>query len=48
MAMQSTTAADTKILVKGDVKKVKYIGFKMSAGELTVEGGMSTSCAGAG
>ena len=23
------TAADTKIIVKGDVKKVKYLGFKM-------------------
>jgi formylmethanofuran dehydrogenase subunit C len=34
------TAADTQILVKGDVKKVKYIGFKMSAGELVVEGSM--------
>jgi formylmethanofuran dehydrogenase subunit C len=32
------TAADTKILVKGDVKKVKYLGFKMSAGELVIEG----------
>jgi formylmethanofuran dehydrogenase subunit C len=32
------TAADTKIVVKGDVKKVKYLGFKMSAGELVVEG----------
>jgi formylmethanofuran dehydrogenase subunit C len=32
------TAADTKIIVKGDVKKVKYLGFKMSAGELVVEG----------
>ena len=28
------TAADTKIVVKGDVKKVKYLGFKMSAGSL--------------
>lgn len=34
------TAADTKIIVKGDVKKVKYLGFKMSAGELVVESGM--------
>jgi len=33
-----TTAADTKIIVKGDVKKVKYLGFKMSAGELVIEG----------
>ena len=32
------TAADTKIVVKGDVKKVKYLGMKMSAGELIVEG----------
>jgi formylmethanofuran dehydrogenase subunit C len=32
------TTADTKIIVKGDVKKVKYLGFKMSAGELVVEG----------
>jgi formylmethanofuran dehydrogenase subunit C len=34
------TAADTKIIVKGDVKKVKYIGFKMSAGDLVVENSM--------
>jgi formylmethanofuran dehydrogenase subunit C len=34
------TAADTTIIVKGDVKKVKYLGFKMSAGELVVEGSM--------
>jgi formylmethanofuran dehydrogenase subunit C len=33
-----TTAADTKIVVKGDVKKVKYLGMKMSAGEVVVEG----------
>lgn len=32
------TAADTKVVVKGDVKKVKYIGFKMSGGELVIEG----------
>jgi len=32
------TAADTKIVVKGDVTKVKYIGMKMSAGEIVVEG----------
>ena len=32
------TAADTKIVVKGDVKKVKYLGFKMSAGEMVIEG----------
>ena len=29
------TAADTKIIVKGDVKKVKYLGFKMTAGEMS-------------
>lgn len=33
-----TTAADTKIIVKGDVKKVKYLGMKMSAGEMIIEG----------
>jgi len=32
------TVADTKVIVRGDVKKVKYIGFKMSAGELVIEG----------
>jgi formylmethanofuran dehydrogenase subunit C len=32
------TAADTKIVVKGDVKKVKYLGMKMSAGEMVIEG----------
>jgi len=32
------TAAETKIVVKGDVKKVKYLGFKMTAGELVIEG----------
>ena len=32
------TAADTRIIVKGDVKKVKYIGFKMNAGEVVVQG----------
>lgn len=31
-------AADTKIIVKGDLKKVKFLGFKMSAGELVIEG----------
>ena len=32
-------AADsTKIIVKGDVSKVKYLGMKMSAGELVIEG----------
>ena len=33
----AATAADTKIVVKGDTKKVKYIGFKMTAGEVVVE-----------
>jgi len=32
------TAADTKIIVKGDVRKVKYLGMKMSAGEMVIEG----------
>jgi formylmethanofuran dehydrogenase subunit C len=32
------TAADTRIVVVGDVKKVKYLGMKMSAGEVVVEG----------
>ena len=32
------TAADTKIIVRGDTKKVKFLGFKMSAGELVIEG----------
>ena len=32
------TAADTKVVVKGDVKKVKYLGFKISAGEMIIEG----------
>jgi len=32
------TAADTKIVVKGDVSRVKYLGFKMSAGEMVIEG----------
>ncbi len=32
------TADETKIVVKGDVKKVKYIGMKMRAGEIVVEG----------
>lgn len=31
------TAADTNIVVKGDVKKVKYLGMKMSAGEVLIE-----------
>jgi formylmethanofuran dehydrogenase subunit C len=32
------TAADTKVVVKGDTKKVKFLGFKMSAGEMVIEG----------
>jgi formylmethanofuran dehydrogenase subunit C len=32
------TAGDTKIVVKGDVRKVKYIGMKMDAGEIVVDG----------
>lgn len=32
------TAADTKVVVKGDVRKVKYLGMKMSAGEMVIEG----------
>ncbi len=32
-----TTAADTKIILTGDCSKVKYIGMKMSAGEIVVE-----------
>lgn len=32
------TAAETKIVVKGDVTKVKYLGFKMGAGEVVVNG----------
>ena len=31
------TAADTKIIVKGDVSRVKYLGMKMSAGEVVIE-----------
>jgi formylmethanofuran dehydrogenase subunit C len=31
------TAAETKIVVKGDVSRVKYIGMKMTAGEVVVE-----------
>jgi formylmethanofuran dehydrogenase subunit C len=31
------TAAETQILVKGDVSRVKYIGTKMTAGEIVVE-----------
>jgi formylmethanofuran dehydrogenase subunit C len=32
------TAAETKIVVKGDASRVKYIGMKMTAGEVLVEG----------
>lgn len=32
------TAAETKIVIKGDVLKVKYIGMRMTAGEILVEG----------
>jgi formylmethanofuran dehydrogenase subunit C len=32
------TAAETKIVVKGDVKKVKFLGFKITAGEMVIEG----------
>ncbi len=31
------TAADTRIVVRGDCRRVKYIGMKMSAGEVLVE-----------
>lgn len=32
------TAAETKIVVKGDLAKIKYIGARMTAGEILVEG----------
>ena len=32
------TAAETKVVVKGDLSRVKYLGTKMSAGELVIEG----------
>lgn len=32
------TAAETQIVVKGELSRVKYIGMKMSAGEVIVEG----------
>jgi len=32
------TAADTKIIVKGDTSRVKYLGFKMTGGEMVIEG----------
>ncbi len=34
------TAADTRIVVKGDLSRVKYIGMRMTAGEVVVEGSM--------
>ncbi|MCX6693949.1 MAG: formylmethanofuran dehydrogenase subunit C [Methanomicrobiales archaeon] len=36
----AATAADTRIVLKGDLTKVKYIGMKMSAGEVVVEGSL--------
>jgi formylmethanofuran dehydrogenase subunit C len=32
------TAADTRIIIAGDVSKVKYIGMKMTAGEIEIQG----------
>ncbi|MCK4270777.1 MAG: formylmethanofuran dehydrogenase subunit C [Methanogenium sp.] len=32
------TAADTKIVIDGDISRVKYIGMKMTAGEVVVNG----------
>lgn len=32
------TAADTKIVIKGDLTRIKYIGMKMSAGEIVIDG----------
>jgi formylmethanofuran dehydrogenase subunit C len=32
------TAADTMVVVKGDLSRVKYLGMKMSAGEIVIEG----------
>jgi formylmethanofuran dehydrogenase subunit C len=32
------TAADTRVVVKGDLSRVKYLGTKMSAGEVVLEG----------
>ena len=32
------TAADTKVIVNGDLSRVKYIGMKMTAGEVVVNG----------
>lgn len=31
------TAADTKVVVKGDLKRIKYLGMKMTAGEMVIE-----------
>ena len=33
-----STAADTRIVIKGDSSRLKYIGMKMTAGEIEVEG----------
>jgi len=33
-----STAAETKVVVKGDLSRVKYLGSKMSAGEMVIEG----------
>ncbi|MDH7593063.1 MAG: formylmethanofuran dehydrogenase subunit C [Methanomicrobiales archaeon] len=33
-----TTAADTKIVIKGDATRLKYVGMRMTAGEIEVEG----------
>lgn len=35
-----STAEDTRIIVKGDLKKVKWIGSRMTAGEIEVQGDM--------
>lgn len=32
------TAAEAKVIVKGDLSRVKYLGTKMSAGEMVIEG----------
>ncbi len=32
------TAAETRVVVKGDLSRVKYLGTKMSAGEMLIEG----------
>jgi formylmethanofuran dehydrogenase subunit C len=36
--MGGATAADTRIVIKGDSSRLKYIGMKMTAGEIEVEG----------